>query len=392
MLKKINKAYTLLFAITLLLLTGAEAQEPITKIKVVTEQANVRLKPNIGSIIIQQVPQGTILESTKKEGEWYLIRIKTETGEQASGYVHESMVIVIERPPGEKEKIEERIEPEKIEKTEEKPPIQPVPETPPTPRQPPESRYELSFSGGGSYVYGGDLNRGAQGFAEYYRYDLAVQGEGEIKPARLSYIFGGEFAIPLSSNFFLGLGLDYFLGEKESRIRFQDSSSTEIHVHPRIQAFPIRLFITYYPFSSFYIKTGIEYYFAKCEYFYRYQRTDYWKEWQGKATAQGSGILGGIGLDLKLSSGISFIIEATYRYSKISGFKGEDRSTDSDGLDYTVEGTIYFYQGITPGENSVPLLFIGDKKPSEDVTISDPRIAIIDFSGISLKTGFKIRF
>jgi len=392
MLKKINKAYALLFAISLLFLTSAEAQEPITKLKVVTEQANIRLRPDIGSIIIQQVPLGRILESTKKEGEWYLIRIQTELGEQASGYVHESMVKVVERPPGVKEEIVEQIEPEIKEKAEEKPQIKPVSKPPPTPRLPSESQFELCFLGGGNYVSGGDLNRGATGFADYYRDVLAVQGEGEIKPARLSYIFGGEFAFPLSPDFYMGLGLDYFLGEKESVVRFQDSSLTETHMHPRIQAFPIRLFITYYPIPSVYLKTGIEYYFAKCEYYYYYQSTDYWKEWRGKATAQGSGILGGVGLDLKLSPAISFTIEVLGRYSKISGFKGSDTSIDSDGIIYTLEGTLFFYQGITSGETSVPLLFIADKAPSEDVTISDPRMAIIDFSGISLKTGFRIRF
>lgn len=259
MLKKIYKASALLFAVSLLFLTSAEAQEPVTKLKVVTEQANIRLRPDIGSIIIQQVPLGKILESTKKEGEWYLIRIKTDLGEQATGYVHESMVKVIERPPGAKEEIVEQIEPEITEKVEEKPQIKPVSEPPPTPRQPSEFQFELCFLGGGNYVSGGDLNRGATGFADYYRDLLTIQGEGEIKPARLSYIFGGEFAFPLSPNFYMGLGLDYFLGEKESVVKFQDSSLTETHMHPRIQAFPIRLFITYYPIPILYLKTGIEY-------------------------------------------------------------------------------------------------------------------------------------
>ncbi|MBC8359235.1 MAG: hypothetical protein H8E54_09885 [Candidatus Aminicenantes bacterium] len=148
MLKKINKASALLFAISLLFLTAAEAQEPITKLRVVTEQANIRLRPDIGSIIIQQVPLGKILESTKKEGEWYLIRIQTELGEQASGYVHESMVKVVERPPGAKEEIVEQIEPEIKEKAEEKPQVKPISKPPPTPRLPSESQFELCFLGG----------------------------------------------------------------------------------------------------------------------------------------------------------------------------------------------------------------------------------------------------
>ena len=64
MKKKINKACALLLAIPFLFLSRAEGEEVLIKLKVVTEQANIRLKPAIGSIIIKQVPQGTTLEST----------------------------------------------------------------------------------------------------------------------------------------------------------------------------------------------------------------------------------------------------------------------------------------------------------------------------------------
>lgn len=379
----------LAFSLLFLFLPWAKAQETSTKLKVVTEQANIRLKPDIGSVIIQQVPQGTILESTGKEGEWHLIKITTDEGEEVSGYVHESMIIVIERAPEEKEEI--RLELEKTEKIEKKPTIQPIPSPPPS-RQPSETRFELCLSGGGNYISGGDLNSGAQGFADYYSDFLEIKGEGEVKPVHLSYIFSGEITFPLSPNFFLGLGVDYFLEERESLVRFQDGTSTETLIRPKIQALPLRLFISYYPLPYFYVKTGIEYYFAKCAYFYRYQGEDFWKEWHGKASTQGSGILGGLGVDLRLSSAISFIVEATGRYAKISGFKGEDRTKDSDGGDYITEGTLYFYQGKTSGGGSYPLLFIKEKKPSEDVRISDPRKAIVDYSGINLKAGFKIKF
>ena len=110
MKKKINKSCALLLAISFLFLARAEGEEVLIKLKVVTEQANIRLKPSIGSIIIKQVPQGTTLESTGKEGEWYLIKLKPDEEDRVSGYVHESMVIVLEGPPIEKEKKEIREE------------------------------------------------------------------------------------------------------------------------------------------------------------------------------------------------------------------------------------------------------------------------------------------
>lgn len=391
MKKKINKSCALLLAISFLFLARAEGEEVLIKLKVVTEQANIRLKPAIGSIIIKQVPQGTTLESTRKEGEWYLIKLKTDEEDRVSGYVHESMVIILEGPPIEKEKKEIREELEEREKIEEIPLPQPVVPKPPA-RQPSKSLFELCFSWGGSFISGGDLNRGIQGLADYHSDLLADQGTGEVKPAHLSYILGGELTFPLSSHFFLGLGADYFLRERESVVEFQEGPSTEtLIMRPKIQALPIRLVISYYPIPSFYVKSGIEYYFAKCAYLYRSLKLGSWEEWQGEAKAQGFGFLGGLGYELKLSSAFSFIIEATGRYAKITGFKGKDRSQDSTGLDYTEEGKLYIYQIRTSAENSYPLLFIRENKPTE-ANVFDPREAIINFSGFSLKTGFKIKF
>ncbi|GAH34978.1 unnamed protein product, partial [marine sediment metagenome] len=176
----------------------------------------------IGSIIIKQVPEGTILESTGQEGDWYLIQLTPDELERVSGYVHESMVIIIEGPPKEQEEPEiveeqaiikeqkETEKPEEEEKTEEPttqepvitPPTQPV-VTPPPPSKQPKFLFNLVFSGGGSFISGGDLNDGAQGFADYRSNILAVRAQGKAKPAHLSYILGGEFTLALSSHFSL---------------------------------------------------------------------------------------------------------------------------------------------------------------------------------------------
>jgi hypothetical protein len=416
LMKKPHRLFSLLTAITFLFLSGLQAQEAVGKLKVVTEMANVRLKPDIGSVIIHQVPQGTSLETTAKEGEWYLVRIQIEEGQEATGYVHESTVIVIERPPTVVPKKEPVPEPEKVvpekvvpekkvtvpqkaeeekteekEKAEEEPQIQPIPEPPPLP-QPSESRPELWLLGGGTYVQGGDLNSGAQGFIDYYRDKNTITQEFEAEAVHLSYIYGGEFTLPIGSNFFLGFGADYFLRETEGLLELREIPALKIQTRPRIEALPLRLFISFYPVRFFYLKTGIEYYFARCEYFYRLLEDTTWKEWHGKAKAQGSGILAAMGLDIRLTSEISFVLEATSRFAKISGFKGTDRSKDSNGNVYEEGGTLYFYKAKGSMEEPFPLLFIKLREPPEDFIISDPRRAIIDFSGVSLKAGFRLRF
>jgi hypothetical protein len=408
MKKKITKACTLVLAASLLFIVAARGEEVLRKLKVVTEQANIRLNPSIGSIIIKQVPEGTILESTGQEGDWYLIQLTPDELEQVSGYVHESMVIIIEGPPKEQEEPEiieepeiveeqaiikeqkETEKPEEEEKTEE-PPTQPV-VTPPPPSKQPKFLFNLVFSGGGSFISGGDLNDGAQGFADYRSNILAVQPQGQAKPVHLSYILGGELTLALSSHFSLGIGVDYFLGEKESLVEFPDDPSSEtLTTHPKIQAVPLRLAISYYPFPNFYAKIGIEYYLAKCAYYYRSERTGSWEEWRGEAKAQDFGILAGLGFEFELTPSFDFIIEATVRYARISGFKGRDRSKDSTGTDHIEEGTLYFYRVKTASEDSYPFLFIREDSPTE-AGVYNPREAVINFSALSLKTGFKIKF
>jgi len=405
MKKKITKACTLLLAASILFLSAARGEEVLRKLKVVTEQANIRLKPSIGSIIIKQVPEGSILESTGQEGEWFLIKLTPDELEQVSGYVHESMVIIIEGPPKEQEEPEiikeqeETEKPEEEEKKEETPPQEPVitppsqpAVTPPPSVKPPRFLFDLVFSGGGSFISGGDLNDGSQGLADYRSNILAVQPQGQAKPAHLSYILGGELTLALSSHFSLGIGVDYFLGERQSLVEFPDDPSSEtLTIHPKMQAVPLRLAVSFYPAPNFYAKIGVEYYLAKCAYYYRFQREGSWEEWRGEATAQDLGILAGLGFEFELTSSFNFIIEATIRYARISGFKGRDRSKDSTGTNLIEEGTLYFYRVATAGEDSYPLLFIREDIPTE-ANVFNPREAVINFSGLSLKTGFKIKF
>src|SRR5512137_2694708 len=73
-----------------------DAPARATKIKVTAEQANLREKPDIGSSIVQQIPEGTVLEADRKEGEWYFVRYTLEDGGVIGGWIHESLVEVVE--------------------------------------------------------------------------------------------------------------------------------------------------------------------------------------------------------------------------------------------------------------------------------------------------------
>ena len=117
----------------------AAAQEkpaPTFKILVTAEQANIRDTPDIGSPIVQQLPEGSILEAEKKQGEWYLVRFTRDDGLAARGYIHESLVRELEAVPA---MPVEEVRREPVKKVEEKRPS--APRTVPSRRAPRPGAY-----------------------------------------------------------------------------------------------------------------------------------------------------------------------------------------------------------------------------------------------------------
>ncbi len=364
----------------------AHAQDSPLKLKVVSDLANIRDNPDVGGTLLYQATTGTILEAFEKQNEWYRVRLTLSPEKQIVGYVHQSLVIEISKPLEEKDaEVEDEKEEIKAEQTL-PPPLPPVLE------RPEMASFDFSLALGGQYSLIGDLNRGAKGLSDYYKDFLESDSHGNIKPVHLNFIFGGEINFPLHPQFSLGLGADFFFGTRESSVEFTESNpSSSFTSKPEIKAYPIRLVLTYFMTPEIYFKNGIEYYFAQCKYFYRFQSSEGWQEWRGKSTAQSFGILGCVGFIKKITSHLSLFVEATGRYVKIKNLKGENTFTDSTGQEALEEGTLYVFQGFISEENTHTLLFIRERKPSE-TGVSDPKKAVLDLSGLSLQAGLKVHF
>lgn len=71
---------------------GPEAAAPSrTSLRVTAARANVRLNPNLQSPAILAVPAGTVLDSTGKEGDWYVVILPGE-GRGRQGYIAAPLV------------------------------------------------------------------------------------------------------------------------------------------------------------------------------------------------------------------------------------------------------------------------------------------------------------
>ena len=395
-----------LIAVLLVLATAGWAQEkpsPTFKIKVTAEQANIRDTPDIGSPVVQLVPGGTILDAEKKDGEWYLVLFTRDSGLSARGYIHESLV---QRVDGLPENPAEKIEIEPVRKAEEQP--EPQAETPPktedvpyvripAPRSesalPPAPRtFSLAFLTGGNFAAVGDLNTGAKGLADYYAAVLGDEGRGSIGGVHLTYIAGAEISYSLMPRVHLILGLDYFRGGRASVTRFgADTDEEAIRTRPRVQALPIRIGVAYYPLPFLYIKGSLQYYFAKCNYLYRYEKDLYWQEWQGDAKARGLGAAAGVGGEWEFYPGLFLVGEAELRFARFGGFTGKDLSVNSEGETYSEQGTLYYFLARVAGKGDFPLVFIRSGLPVE-ANVVEPREARVNFNGGSLKVGIRIKF
>jgi len=75
----------------------AARQATEVKIKVIVENASIRVTPGIdGAILEDKIPLGAVYLSAKKAGEWYEVRFRSRVGVQLTGYIHEMYVEVID--------------------------------------------------------------------------------------------------------------------------------------------------------------------------------------------------------------------------------------------------------------------------------------------------------
>jgi hypothetical protein len=358
---------------------NAFCQETVIKLKVVADQANIRLQPDISSIIIRQVPQDTILNAIEKKEDWFTVQLTSKQGAAVSGYVHESLVIVITPRPRERNM-------PKIKKIR---PVKPEPE-----REGQTSAYTffLSITGGGNYVQGGDLNLGALGLADSYEDILGIQGEGKIGSVHLGYVFGLEVSFPLSERLSWGVEAEHFQAKNKSQVEYpQKAISSILITNPNLLATPINLFLSFYPVPYLYAKGGITSYFARCSYTYQFQTGDLTQRWEGKTDAHGLGLSGSLGFLKRYSSTLSLFAEITGRLAKIDGFKGKEKFQDSSGNISSKEGKLYLMETQILEDRTHSVLFIRETRPNEAGVIA-AKEAQIDLSGISLKIGLRIHF
>jgi hypothetical protein len=393
------------------------AGQTAVRLKVSAEQANIREKPDIGSPMVEQLPEGTILEAQSKEGEWYFVGFVRRDGSIGSGYIHESLVLVIAQDEEKPESLpaEKKIEPPAIEKVEVEKPLQTEEEktegekriggerietgagggresTAALFRRPPgEQRLRLSIHLSGELMSPGDINSGTTGIAEAYEASLGTNMNGTIGTLHIASGGGAEVEYALTSGLYAGFGLGFFRGARGSLVDFPVGNIPEVfRTRPALQAVPVKIGLSYYFLPAFYVKGSLEYILAGAKYLYRYEKKDIWLERQGKAHAGNLGAEIAVGGEWAYSSKLALFGEAGFRMAKIHGFSGKDVIIDSKGLSSEIEGTLYYYLVRFAMDTYFPRLFVRESMPTE-AGVMDAREAVVNLTGLSLRFGLRIR-
>jgi hypothetical protein len=351
------------------------------KVKVTAEQANLREKPDIGSGILQQIPEGTVLDADRKEGEWFFVRYALEDGGIIGGWIHESLVQAVEEaaPPF----------PVKAPARETARPVRPQPARAEGPRPLP---LEFSISAGLGPLSSDDLNDGTRGFADWFGASIGIPAPADPETLSLGWLAGVEIAYRVSPRLAIGLGTDFIRASADGEMTFTDMLLTEtLATKPSVRGVPVKLSVRFYPGAGFYLRGALGVYAVKAGYLFRREGTDSWEQWKGSASASGFGGEAAFGGEWAVAPSTALFAEAGFRMASFGGLTGESVYTNSANDRVTESGRLYYVRRTGADDGIYPMVLVAASAPDEPDIVASRR-ARVNLSGTSVRAGVRFRF
>jgi hypothetical protein len=339
------------------------------ELRVIVEKANIHLEPGENSTVVITVPRSSILRSYEKEGEWFRVIFQQESGIVVIGYIHSGQAEVM------KKKVDKKID-----------------------FWGEESGFfkgiglTVKVSLGFNHIAAGEINDGIRGVVEYYK-DLISEGghyfDREVKPIHPGFDFGADAIYSLTSHIGIGLGLSYVQWEKKSWLPLKEPKLLRrLESIPQVKAIPVRLgaFVTLPLFRKINVifNAGPTYYFVRYIYHMSYRPYAVIQ----KASGQGLGFHGGIGLELEWNSRATFFIEYQGRYAKLNTFEGTEEIIFF-GDRQTKEGPLCLMEYMEGSEIGRRLAVY-----KEEEMLLYPNVKKVDFDlgGFAIRVGAKVKF
>jgi hypothetical protein len=263
-----------------------------------------------------------------------------------------------------------------------------------------DGKLRLRLQGGWTYILGGDVNHGTKAF--FYPGVWEVSSGG-YRGVHSGYEFGGDIIFALTPRLGIGIGGGYMQISRYSQMSISPEepslSSALIVARPRLSAIPIRagLYLTL-PWRgkfNFLADFGLSYYF-------RARYSDEWRSetfpgpiyilittWAENKRAP-IGFHAGISLEYELGRNLWLYLGARGRYARFRGWEGTSMlDSNYEPPVSELEQGILYYEVVPTVYHTPRLLMVQESPP--DGPDGEPRQAVIDFSGVSLQFGIRIR-
>ena len=266
-----------------------------------------------------------------------------------------------------------------------------------------EGKFSLKLQGGWAYISGGDVNHGTQAYFDFREAQWGAS-EGGYRAAHNGYEFGGDIIYELTSRLGLSFGAGYLRISRASRAALSIPEVigpyAGLIAEPTLDAVPIQLGLDFaVPLNkrlSFHTEIG-------ASYFLRARYSDEWRMLissmdtvvgyvdivtRAERKRAPVGFQGRIGLEYMLSRDFFIVFEAKGRYARFTGWHGSSVLERDTETPFSEEGILYYE--VVPMLVGSPRLIMVQSDPPNGPG-GEPRQAVVDFSGVSLQVGIRIR-
>ncbi len=262
------------------------------------------------------------------------------------------------------------------------------------------SKISLKLQGGWTYISGGDVNHGTQAYFDW-REDLWPASEGGYRALHHGFELGGDIIFELSRTLGIGIGSGYLEASRLSQMWLDEGTNFDetVQAEPKLSAIPIRLglFLTF-PLTKRVNLTAN----AGASYYFQARYSDDWGSWYSPdysyihawitTIAEKRGISlgfdGGLGIEYKLFNKVFVCLDAKGRYARFRGLEGTSEFSSYEYDPFSIQGKLY-YESVPMLPDAPRLIMVQSDPP--DGPGGEPRLAVVDFSGVSLQAGIRIR-
>jgi len=251
-------------------------------------------------------------------------------------------------------------------------------------------KLSLKVNGGGTYLMGGDYNKGIEGFRDY---ELSVLGDTEtfvdsMKKLGLGFQLGAELLYHLNPGWAVGIEAGYLAASVTSHLE-RTWHSYKWTIHPALSAVPVTLNLNFFKSLGGKMKlhavVGAGVFISSLNYDYNIEDTAY--PYNGTWSPASKAVFGakaGIGIEYPLGSRFALTVDVAGRYAEVKGFTGDWQGIYKGVPKSGTGATLYFYD-----YDGYPMFGIYDAPPVS-AHITNVREATFSLSGVALVIGVRI--